>query len=249
MKNRINPIIRRKSNNSYLCSKKLQHLKYSASCYVNFNTIHDHPEGTNYSSLINYSNEADNNTGSRSSSLSLRSSISDNDLNLIGNDNEQTFETPELNLKKENLFTFEEGRRLKQENIDLKTENFKLKQKLNDLKCQLQNAEETNNQLVVDCDLQIKKSKDYVKLYQDLNIKLEYVEKENEDLRDTIKQLKMKETNLLNENSSLKNVLSEKDFLINLNENQLKAANLKLEEKCSVRDRLITEINSQKVFC
>lgn len=233
------PLIRRRSNNSYLCSKKLQHLRYSTSC--NFNFLHESrqiSEERDYCSLIEHNNANGSNYNARSYSRSL--SLSEDELDSNIN---------EFDLKNEESSEITAKNDLKQQEIyELKSENHQLKQTIFDLKSQIQNAEETNSQLSSDFEQQIIRTNDLFKQNQDLNLNFALTINENEQFRKMIEQLRIKECCLLNENTELNIHLREKENLVNQNENQINLINSKCRSAEFEIEELTNEMKSEKVF-
>lgn len=233
----------RKSNNVYLCSKKLSNLKYSLSCNGNFNQMHDFNRANDYSSLLNNTDEEVNLQSWSRSSCSMRShSLSDNELNLISNDFYQALDSTATNAKEENDLT-DEINQLRQEISDFRTESHQLKQNLNDLKIQLHNAEETNAQLASDLEVKTREAIDLTKINQEIVFKIGLCENENEQFRKIIEDLRIKETQLKIENSNLNICIRENENQLDKNDDQIAF----LSSKCASAEGEIEKINIELI--
>ncbi|CAF0993453.1 unnamed protein product [Brachionus calyciflorus] len=223
--------IKRKTSNSYLCSKKLQNLKYSVSCYENFSSLHrdNLKEDVKFSSL----NPCTHNK-LKLSNKSL--SLSNGELNQT-NDPDKDFNSKYLKI---------ELNQMKHEMTELKSENFKLRDNIENLRTQLQLAEDTNSQLALDAEIQARKSSDFYKKNQELLNKISFHEKDIDDLRIQNDELKKKVEELTNENSNLNQKLDENLFLLGIKEKLLIETTNNLNETQSELDFLTQQMEEQK---
>ena len=131
---------------------------------------------------------------------------------------------------------------------DLTSENRQLKQVINDLKIQLQNAEDTNSQMVHEIELQSEKIFNATRFNAELSVKLDAHQEENDYLRKQVEVNKTIATDFENQFNILNAHVKILNQSLKDSEDELLKLNTQYQDSEMEQSKLFDELNEQKVI-